>query len=339
MLQLTHPKGESREIKMKKRLLVIVVVLMLMVGCTTANVLVPDQENTVTINALSLPDNIDDNWYAHIVFQRGKNELTQTVAVEGKSISTSVQIPIGTWNITLLLVDRDDVTHYQNTLEDITIYPDKPLELDFQLRPANGELEVIIDLEAYPQSDYIHRARVHFNDKYEELKRENATQPLSGEFTIPPGTYDFKVELYLGSFRSSDRVDQGIWKSINIEPLSKQTITWAPHTELLTISADIHVVPAAPTNVSAAHNDNFVIVTWEPNTTEPVLGYHIYWQTSPFEPFELLESVSALTTEFTHYLPTDDDDNLDLPIRAYYAVAPYTEITIGYRTKSAEIVF
>lgn len=293
----------------------------------------PEDLGTITISTTSIPK-IESNWTAHIIFSRGKHELSQTIEVVGTDFSTEIKIPVGTWNISMFLVDDYDIVNYQDSLKDITIYPDKPVFIDFQLSPAEGLIHVIIDLEDFPQSDQVLRARVHFNDEVEEITRDSPLEPLQAEYRILPGSYDFKVELFTESFRAGDKIDPGIWQTIHIEPLSEQTLVWSPFMQDLYISVDIYLVPPAPTNLTALYSENKVFLTWDVISYESLSGHNIYWQVSPFDPFELIAQLDPNTTEFTH----DLTDQEELPSILNYTVASFSPKVTGYRTQPVEVV-
>ncbi len=300
----------------------IVVMALCLVGCSS-NL---GSEGTVAISALNLPQS-ENIWEAEIICTRGRHNITRNVMVSGTNLTAEIPIPVGSWDISLNLMDNDGVVSYQDTVRDVMVYPDQPVVIDFQLKPAAGTVKVIIDLESYPHSEYVLRARVYFNDDYEEITRETDTDPFTGEYDLVPGSYDFNVQLYTESFRSSDRVDLGTWQTIDVTPFETQTIVWHPFLENLTIIANIYLLPDPPTNLTAELKDDSVELNWDFSTANDVEGYHIYWQPSPFESYQIIASVDQDTAEFTH----DLSELETIPPKFFYSIAPYSDIIIGYR--------
>lgn len=313
---------------MTKRITMVILLVIFTSGCINQTTVSPQEVSTVTVQATSLPAESTNEWRAYIVFSRGRHELSESVSVAGNSLSLTVQIPVGTWDISMLLVDQDDTPHYQDTITDVTVFPDQPLNLDFQLQPAQGLVSVIVDLANFPQAENILRVRVHFNDDVKEIKRDFPDEPLVGEYQLSPGSHDFNVELFTDSFRSTDKVDNGLWQVINIEPLSEQTFIWTPALENLTISADIHSMPSSPTNLQANYHQSKISLTWEHSQSDFITEYQIYWQPDPFTAYEHIGTVPASQSQFTH----DLTELTEIPQAFNYSIAASSEVITGYRT-------
>lgn len=320
---------------MKKGLLCILLCLVSLSlnACISELTVNPEDCGTVMITTASVPEQAGNGWTAHIVFSRGKHELREEIFVDGTSVSTELQIPVGTWDLSMLLIDNNDIINYQAKAQDITIFPDQPIVIDFQLQPAEGLVMVNIDLSAFPQEEQVLRARVHFNGEFEEIIRDNSSEPLAGEFSIPPGSYDFKVELFTESFRIGDKIDPGIWQTIHIEPLSEQTIVWSPFLENLMITADIYLVPDPPLNFSADHDNDKVYLNWDLTANETISSFNIYLKYSPFEPYEKIGVVDSNTAEFVHSLDELSEHQTTLT----YTVAACSDIITGYRCQPVTI--
>lgn len=316
---------------MFKKSIAFVCICLLLVGCNFSSGITPDTKGELVIQASELPSITGTNWTAHILLIRGKNELKEVIQVNGDSFTTNLSIPAGTWDISLHLVDDRGVTNYQDTLKDVTIYPNKSKHLDFQLRPANGQVQVLIDLSSYPDQDKILRVRVHFNNQIKEIIRPDANEPFLGTYSLTPGSYDFKVELFTESFRVGDKVDTGVWETIHIAPLSEQTISWLPFMEKLTITAKILTIPQAPTNLQAIYNRDHVALDWVPSLSTNVTAYRIFFQLTPFEPFEELATVGADSYQFVH----DLSEMANLPETIIYCMEPVAEDIVGYRSTTA----
>lgn len=319
---------------LKKTILILLISLMLM-GCNIHSpTILPEETGDIVIQALNLPTTTESKWTAHILLSRGKHQLTRIAEVDGNNFTTTMSIPAGTWDISLHLLDEQGVINYQDTLKDITIHPQQNETLNFQLRPADGQLKLIVDLTAYPNSEQIHRIRVHFNDQVKEITRSEVSEPLVGEYSLSPGSYDFKVELFTESFRVGDKVDPGVWQTLHIEPSSQQTINWLPIMEQLTIIADIITIPAAPQYEQVSFLDQQVFLKWSASSSKNVTGYLIYYKNSPFESFQLLAAVTADSLEYIHDLSQEDE----LPYSFTYCIQSLAGEINGYRTEEIQII-
>ncbi|NLM25865.1 MAG: fibronectin type III domain-containing protein [Firmicutes bacterium] len=319
---------------MQKKSLILVLISLLLVGCSLHSpTITPKKTGQVVIQSTNLPLDINNQWTAYIILTRGKHQLEQVVPVASNSFTTTLSVPAGTWDISLQLLDEQGVINYQDTVKSVTIHPNQNHTLNFQLRPANGELRLMIDLSSYPNAQEILRVRVHFNDQVKELTRSDASEPFIGEYSLAPGSYDFKVELFTESFRVGDKVDPGIWQTIHIEPSSQQTITWQPLLKQLTITANILTIPEAPTNFYATKHQETVLLEWNPSPSDNVTEYNIYMKKSPFDPFELLATVPGDTTEYTHELTAETE----LPKSITYCIQSLSTGINGYRSDEIEI--
>ncbi len=294
----------------------------------------PQNFTKIRVSGAGIPKQSVNNWVAHIIFTRGKHELSQSIEVDSTDFSSEITIPVGTWDISMYLMDDNDVVVFQDKLKNVTIFPDKPSEINFELSPASGLVQVVIDLDAFPQGEKVLRARVHFNDEVKEITISSGQDPLEAIYEIPPGSYDFKVELFTESFRAGDKIDPGIWETIHVQPLSEQTITWSPYMQDLYITVDIFLVPAAPTDLAAIYKENQVLLTWKQDFSQSLAGYNIYWQISPFEPFQLIGQVDEGVMEFVHDLKGLED----IPTTIYYTIAGFSPKIVGYRALPVSVV-
>ncbi len=322
-----------------KKILVLFLMLgSIFVGCTTSSgVVTPNTYGEITINANTMSLASTELWTAHIYFKRGNHSLLETTSFNGDSLSATIKIPVGTWDISMALLDEQGVAHYQDTITNITIFPDIPRTLEFQLRPADGMVNVSIDLTDYPQTTEVLRVRVHFNNDVKELSRDDATEPLQGSFSLPPGSYNFKVELFTSSFHAGNRIDAGIWKIVDVYPLSELTLIWTPYMEQLSINADIHVIPNPPQNLAVTVNGTQVELVWDPSPTANLMSYNVYWQPNPFSPFELIEVLDAHTLFFNHDLSEYLANNPMYNGVSYCVSAKNTVGINGYRSQIIKV--
>lgn len=304
-------------------------IALIMSGCG----LQTQNSGTVSVTAMNLPEAAA--WSARIVCTRGKHEITQCFTVYDTNLAVEFTIPAGPWDITLQLADSDGNVLYQDTAVNVVIYPDRPVLVDFQLKPAPGTVKVIVDLSGHPNAEAIMRARVYFNDQVKELIRSSVQEALEGEYRLEPGSYDFTVDLYTTSFHAHNRIDSGVWSTIDVEPLSEQTVIWRPQLEKMTVTACICVLPDAPQGLAFQYGSGRTVLSWEPSLAADLAGYHIYWQPSPFQRFSLIATVDRDATSYTHDLSELDE----LPLQAYYTVAPFSTVLEGYRSSPVLVPF
>ncbi len=320
---------------LSKKMILIFISCLFVIGCSLSPTRPVSPDTLGEIMLIAQTEGIVTDtplWTAQISFTRGHHALIETLPLHDYNLTTTANIPIGTWDITLQLINEDGIAHYQDRVTDITIYPDKPSSVEFQLRPADGVVNVDIDLSNYPQAEYINRVRVHFDDDVKEIIREDSTEPLSGQYHLAPRSYDFKVELFTESFRATDRIDPGFWKTIDIAPLDELFLTWIPAMEDLQIIAEIFVVAQPPTNLQGQIHEDTLSLSWDPSPTDDIFGYQIFWQPSSFEPFVQLSVVDHNTLEYSHEISalfeTDPPQTLNI------CVVAYNHIGLGYRSQT-----
>jgi len=312
-------------------LMAVLAILVSLAGCgPTTGV-----EGILAFSAMDIPQSEGKNWVAHIVCSRGKHQITQSFPVSDTALAAEFTIPVGTWDVALELADGSGKVAYRDLVTGVVIYPETPAVINFQLKPAHGTIKVIVDLEGHPHADHIMRARVHFNDQYKELIRSSVHDFLEGEYEIAAGSYDFNVELFTESFRIGDKIDLGLWTTIDIEPLSEQTVIWHPKLEQMTITAQICLLPEAPKNLTGKYQQGQSVLAWEPAPAADLEGYNIYWKPSPFHPYSLIATVDRYTTTYSHNL----SELAELPSQAYYTVAPFSLVLEGYRSSPVLIPF
>lgn len=254
---------------------------------------------------------------ARIVLSRGKHMVDLVVPLQQNEFKATVSMPIGQWELTVLLLDAEGIVHFQNTPQTIQIAIDQPNVVDLVLRPADSEVHVSIDLEHYIFREEALRARIYFSDEMYEVIRANGQEPFETTLFLAPGSYEFKIELFTESFRVGDRLGLGAWEIVQIPANEQISIVWNPVTEVVEISGRIETLLPAPTNVVCETVEQGVRISWDPPHSEEVVGYFIYAQTSPLERFELL---SPVPWELTSFLYTHDPEN-EPPTDIRFAVA------------------
>jgi hypothetical protein len=251
---------------------------------------------------------------ARIVITRGKHVMEESVPVVDNSFSATLQVPIGEWEVTVLLVDSQGMVLFQSKTEKTQISLAQSKVLDLVLQPAGSKVHVSIDLEDYVFKHTAMRARIYFNDEFYEVTREDYLTPLQHTLELIPGSYEFKIELYTESFRIGDRIGMGVWDLLHIAEKEEFFLTWSPVTEVFQVSGRVETLIPCPENVRLTPAPEGVLVTWDPVNHQNVVGYFVLAQTSPIQRFQLLNSIPLEETSFLHV--TDEDH----PSEVHYVV-------------------
>lgn len=253
---------------------------------------------TATIAGVEHQDVTD----ARIILSRGKHVFQWDVPVDGLDISAELQVPIGIWDLTILLLDSEGTVQYQSAPQPVEVLPNGAQLVEVVLRPGDGFVNLWIELGDSPFWQNVSRARVYFNDERTELIWEGEEGPINHTFSLPPGTYDLLIELYTESFHAVNRIAPGLWQAIEVKPTEELVIRWQPAEQTLVVNAVIHLIPEAPQNVTAHCADGLVRLSWDPHPNPFVTGYFVYVQTDPLERPYLLTPEPITGHEYVHDL-------------------------------------
>lgn len=276
---------------------------------------------------------------ARIVLSRGKHIVDKVVPLHQNEFSTTIPMPIGQWELTVLLLDTEGVVRFQNSPQTIQVTLDQPNLVELVLRPADSQVQISIDLEHYVFRKEALRARVHFNDEIYEVKRENGQDPFETTLQLAPGSYEFKIELFTESFRAGDRLGAGVWEIVQIPANEAVSIVWSPVTKLTQITGRFETLLPSPSNLSCTTLEQGISITWDALPHPELLGYFLYMQLAPLERFEL---ITPIPLEEPYFLYPFDPD-LELPDEICFTVAGvskggnagyYSPIVLWSRTKS-----
>lgn len=316
------------------RWLALVSLVALLGGCAASprgsgDTPIPTDTGTVMLTASGWTG--ETSMYAELVFERGRHSFVHTAAISDHTMDITLDVPVGTWDITMVIVDDTEHPLYQDSAEDITVLPDEDLQLSFQLRPANGLVSLTVDLEQYPNAEKILRARVHFDDSHEEITIEPG-ETLADDYDLPPGSYDFKVELFTDSFRSTDQIDPGVWTQLDVYSQELAEITWRPAKQEIHIDADIYLVPEAP-ELQASKQDQQVSLVWEYPADTTAVTFTLLWRSNPFAPFSELVSLSIAEREHQHCIA----DLADEAAFVEYTICAVSTVVQGYRASPVRV--
>lgn len=239
---------------------------------------------------------------ARILVTRGKHVLERAVPVQQNEFQGTLQIPVGKWEITVLLVDEEGIVRFQSKPQEVEISPGSSTILELVLQPAASTVYVTIDLSDYVFKHQALRARIHFNDTIYEVIRPDSSVPLEAVLEISPGSYEFKIELYTESFHVGSRLGQGSWQVVHVSENEDLFITWKPETEGLHISGRVETPLPAPGAVALTGAEAAVHISWEAVDHWNVQGYFLLAQLSPLDRFQLLTPSPIPETSFVHSL-------------------------------------
>ena len=316
------------------RWLILLSLITLLGGCSASlngegNQPSPKETGTVLLTASGWAEGTPMS--AQLVFERGRHSFTKNVTVMESTADLGIEVPVGTWDIAMMVFDEADNPLYQDSAEAVTVLPDHELHLSFQLRPADGLVSLSVELNGYPNADEILRARVHFNDAFEEITVEPG-ENLAAEYEVPPGSYNFKVELFTGSFRSTDQIDPGIWTLLDVYSQQTAEVTWRPAQQEIHIDADIFLIPEAP-HLEASLQEDSVDLAWTHTSNSTTESFVLLWRTNPFEPFDELAEVPAADREYQHSL----DDLADDAAFVEYTICAVSHVVQGYRSSPVQL--
>ncbi|HHT72619.1 MAG TPA: hypothetical protein GX008_02780 [Firmicutes bacterium] len=267
---------------------------------------------------------------ARIILARGKHVFEWDVPVVGLDISAELEVPIGNWQLTILLMDDEGTIQFQSAPQEIDVMPNNTQLVEVVLRPGDGLVNLTIDLGDSPFWQNASRARVYFNDEREELIWEGIDGPINHVFSLAPGTYDLLIELYTESFHAANRIAPGIWQVIEVQAAQELVLNWQPATETLTVNAVIYMIPEAPQNLTANMSQGKVHLSWDPHPNPFVTGYFVYSQSDPFERPDILTPIPVLEPQFIH--DVEELSLLDARSITYsVAAVGYTGVA-GYRS-------
>lgn len=225
---------------------------------------------------------------AKIILSRGKHSVEKTVPLQQNEFEATLQLPLGQWELSVLLIDGEGKAQFQSSPQQVEIAPQKPSVIELVLRPADSEVTIRIDLDGYLFSNLALRSRIHFDDEIYEIIRSDADEAFEKVLMIEPGSYEFKIELYTDSFRVGDRLGPGIWEIVTIPPNQSLEIVWSPIAVGLEIRGRLELLLPAPENMVITATEGGLTVSWDPVYDQKADGYFLFAQSSPLERFELL---------------------------------------------------
>lgn len=258
------------------------------------------QTSSVTVMGTVEPMELDEVVQARITLSKGKQVVEAVVPLVAGEFQATLNVPVGQWELTVFLVDQEGKVRFQNKAQTTSVVLGQPNLVDLVLRPADGKILIEINLTDFIFRDLALRARIHFDDLVHEVIRPDSSAPFQANLSLAPGSYEFKIELYTGSFRSSDRLGPGIWQTIHLAPNAEMTIEWSPVLEELVITGRVETLLPAPTNLKVTAQSDGALITWDPISHWDVAGYFLYVQTDILERYQLLSTVPLVENSFLH---------------------------------------
>lgn len=273
-------------------------------ACTTRTPLL--QQSPVTVLGTVADSDASTITHAKIILAKGKQKVEEVVPVKNNEFSATLQVPVGEWELQILLMDSEGKVEFQSKTEKTNVSLGKRNTVDLLLRPADSEVSVRVNLDNYLFRDLAMRARIHFDDEVHEIIRPDLQTPLEKTILLSPGSYEFKIELYTESFRVGDRLGLGVWDVIHIDKNKEVIIDWSPESEQLQISGQVATLLPAPQNLKIKQQQNQLSITWDPVTHSECAGYFLFAQTSLLDRYELLSSLPLTRAEYQHDLENDE---------------------------------
>lgn len=316
----------NRKILLIPLSLALVLVLISLVGCIPKSPL--SQKNPITVLG-SLEGNNSNVKNAEVILTKGKLSVVETVPLTNNKFEASLKVPVGQWDLSVILVDKLGMPLFQSKPQTINVTGRDPISIELILRPADSIIFIEINLDDYIFREKAMRARIHFNDDVHEIIRDSIDEPLGKEISLSPGSYEFKIELYSESFRAGDKLGIGMWEVIDLAENETKTITWYPEVDEVIISGKIETLLPAPKHLQYSLEAAQVTLTWDPILLDETLGYLILVQKDPLERFELLNPTPIEDHAFTHVL-----DESEIVHNLIYVVAGVTRNgLVGYYSK------
>ncbi|HHT42626.1 MAG TPA: hypothetical protein GX014_04415 [Firmicutes bacterium] len=280
-------------------LILLAITSLLSSACLPTASLTGEAPLTVLGTLSTVPDTVVE---ARISLSRGKHLLETTVPVYLNQFEGTLQVPVGQWELTVMLVDADGIVRFQSKPQSTQVSYGTGTTVELVLQPADSTVHIVIDLTNYVFKQQALRARIHLDDMVHEVIRKDPGDPFETELKISPGSYEFKIELYTESFRASDRLGSGVWQVIHIGENEDLSLTWSPETQELQVAGRVETILPAPETVTVTGDDSQVMIAWDAVDHWNLLGYLVLAQTSPLERFELLTPNPTDDTQFLHSL-------------------------------------
>ncbi|HHY15217.1 MAG TPA: hypothetical protein GX521_03980 [Firmicutes bacterium] len=283
-------------------------------------------KSSLTVMGTVSPASHQELVEARIILSRGKHSVEEVVPLQQNHFEAALQLPLGQWELSVLLIDAEGKVQFQSSPRQIDIGPQKPSMIELVLRPADSEVTIRIDLDGYLFRDLALRSRIHFDDKVHEITRENAHESLEKVLMIEPGSYEFKIELYTDSFRAGDRLGPGIWEIITIPPNQSLEIVWSPLALGLEIRGRLESLLPAPENIAVTPTEAGLAISWDEVYAPETNGYFLFAQNSPLDRFELLTPIPLKQPTYEYNLDHEQTSGQIL----FTAAAVSTGGLVGY---------
>lgn len=295
----------------------LIFVLLLQGACTSPPL---GGESPLTVMGCVSQSALEELVEARLVLSRGKHVVEEVVPLEENEFQAQLELPVGEWELSVLLIDAQGMAQFQSTPQTVQIITRQPSVINLILRPANSEVKIMIDLEDYIFRNLVYRARIHFNEEIYEIIREDNQTPLEAELSIGPGSYEFMIELYTASFRVGDRLGPGIWEILDVPVQGSLSISWSPLAAQLQIEGRVERMLSAPENVKLEAEHSGITISWDPVPAGDVAGYFVFSQESPLERFKMLNPIPLTDTSF--YCELDPEETGEFTCFIAAAVSP-----------------
>ncbi len=183
----------------------------------------------------------------------------------------------GGWQVTVSGLDDDGSIIFQGS-EATSIQPDQTTEIQINLLPAPGFLDVVCDVSQINglSSDtggtlYVYLNSENSTTKYYSLIRDGNL--IKGTVSIPEGTFTVKIAVP----NVSSKLFISPYYIVNIQAGKTIHLTISANGGV-NISGTINSTPSTPTGLTAAYNSqtSSVFLSWNDVSDPDLAGYYLY---------------------------------------------------------------
>ena len=154
-------------------LILLAITSLLSSACLPTASLTGEAPLTVLGTLSTVPDTVVE---ARISLSRGKHLLETTVPVYLNQFEGTLQVPVGQWELTVMLVDADGIVRFQSKPQStqVSYGTGTTVELYSSLQTAQSTLSLISRTMSLQQAL---RARIHLDDMVHEVIRKDPGDP------------------------------------------------------------------------------------------------------------------------------------------------------------------
>ena len=264
----------------------------------------------VAVKALLISDSGDGHTIGRVIatLTRGSQRIEHNLVVDLDRMVASgnlSKVLIGTWNLRVDVYSKRDELLYTGSTS-VLIEEGKTISIELQLGAAPGTLIMVLDISDFDSYELIKGKIIIGTGEQPELVKE-FTRGEDSLLTVTideldPRSHDLRVELYKNTFHSYNRIYQGPWEVIAIQPGKILEMSWHPAWGCIEVIGVIDAPPPPPPHVSATLQDDSIFIAW--TAVRPVEddleAYLVYAQLHAFTGFQLIDTVPKSATSYSY---------------------------------------